>query len=161
MLISEQTIFQAMITEQTCGDACWHAREDICRCSCGGRNHGCLRTEDGIQPNRTAKIDGYRYELKAVGTDGFYDEAKALNEANGPYRTDRINATSFNDNGDPVVSEIVYAYHYHDTDKGAPARVRPASRDQIVRWPELAAWRSDDPMEFYRRSVYLLWVKIA
>ena len=33
MPIPKQTLIQAMITEQTCGDACWHAKEDICRCS--------------------------------------------------------------------------------------------------------------------------------
>lgn len=155
----ETSILQAMITEQTCGDACWHAREDICRCSCGGRNHGCLRTEDGIQPNRTAKIDGHRYELAGVGTEGFYDQAKTINEANGPYRTETMRATSYED-GEPKESEIVYHYWWHETDKGAPARVKPASRDQIKRWPELAAWRSDDPMDFYRHSVYLLWVRV-
>ena len=57
----------AMITEATCGDSCWTAREDICKCSCNGINHGCLNSPGGLQPNRTSKIDGYRYELKSIG----------------------------------------------------------------------------------------------
>ena len=52
----------ALLTGATCGDACWHAREDICRCSCGGKNHGILLGTDGKQPTRTRKIGGKFYE---------------------------------------------------------------------------------------------------
>lgn len=46
--------FAAIVTGQTCGEACWQAREDVCRCSCGGQNHGCDR--DGIdRPYRTCQ----------------------------------------------------------------------------------------------------------
>ena len=55
----------AILTGTTCGDACWHAREQICRCSCGGANHGIL-TQGGTQPVRGGKIDGNAYELVAV-----------------------------------------------------------------------------------------------
>lgn len=48
MPIPQKTMLEALYTEHTCGDACWHAHEDICRCSCGGRNHGCLRKEKRI-----------------------------------------------------------------------------------------------------------------
>lgn len=57
----------AIMTSQTCGEACWHATEDICRCSCGGKNHGCLRNGDGTQPERTCRIGGLRYKLIGVG----------------------------------------------------------------------------------------------
>jgi hypothetical protein len=50
----------------TCGDHCWHAKELVCRCSCGGANHGILLTKDGIQPQRTRKIDGKFYELVSI-----------------------------------------------------------------------------------------------
>lgn len=56
----------AILTGHTCGEACWHAREEVCRCSCGGKNHGILRTADGIRPTRTRKIDGNFYELAAI-----------------------------------------------------------------------------------------------
>ena len=55
-----------ILTEATCGDSCWHAREHICRCSCGGRNHGILLSPDGARPQRTAKIGGDLYELIAI-----------------------------------------------------------------------------------------------
>jgi hypothetical protein len=54
-----------ILTGSTCGDACWHAREEICRCSCGGANHGCLNV-GGDRPQRTARIDGEFYELVGV-----------------------------------------------------------------------------------------------
>ena len=59
------TLTQAILTAQTCGDGCWHARELICRCSCFGKNHGILN-QGGIQPGRTAKHGGELYELVAV-----------------------------------------------------------------------------------------------
>jgi hypothetical protein len=137
----------AILTNTTCGEACWQAREDICRCSCGGKNHGCLRSADGVRPTRTAKLSGKVYELEAVGEHGeLYDLAKARNEANGPYRTDTIPASP---------EPIVYRYFYHETDNGAPARLKPATKDQIARWPELAAYRDLPPT----RAVYLLWRK--
>src|SRR6476660_3896296 len=73
----------AYMTEQTCGDACWHAREDICRCSCGGKNHGCLRDANGDQPVRTSRIDGYMYELRAVGYHDVEKLARELNALDG------------------------------------------------------------------------------
>jgi hypothetical protein len=55
-----------ILTSTTCGVACWHAHEDICRCSCGGKNHGILKN-GGEQPERTCKINGKVYKLVAVG----------------------------------------------------------------------------------------------
>jgi len=74
----------AFPSEATCGEACWEAREDICRCSCGGRNHGCLRSADGVRPERSAKLNGHRYVLKAVG-DNLCGEAEKINQAAGVY----------------------------------------------------------------------------
>jgi len=54
-----------MITGSTCGDGCWHAREDICRCSCGGKNHGIL-TQGGTAPVRNSKVKGEFFELVGV-----------------------------------------------------------------------------------------------
>ena len=143
----------AFLSEATCGEPCWEAREDVCRCSCGGKNHGCMRTADGIRPTRNAKIDGYRYELKAVGND-IYSEAKAINRAAGYRSVDRISDT------------LTYHYSWNETDKGAPARMKTASDSQIENWPELSAyrdgraWTSDDNRKHYIDKPYLLWVKV-
>lgn len=123
-LASGMSPLAAFLTDATCGEACWEAREDICRCSCGGRNHGCMRTADGTQPARTAKIDGMRYVLRATAPDRIddniaraeiYETARTLN---GP------------------------TYRSWDTNvKHAPARIRNATKDQLARWPELASYR--------------------
>lgn len=148
----------AFLSEATCGEACWEAREDVCRCSCGGKNHGCLRSPDGVRPVRNAKIDGYRYELKAVGHDGLYDEAKAINKAAGYKAVDRVTDT------------LIYHYNWSETDKGAPARLRKATKEQVAKWPELKAYREQiDSIKSHDRWAWidverawpdLLWVKV-
>ena len=30
----------ATLTSAPCTSSCWHAEEYLCRCSCGGKNHG-------------------------------------------------------------------------------------------------------------------------
>ena len=138
------SLAMAILTDQTCGEACWHAREDICRCSCGGKNHGCLRSEDGVQPARTSKIDGILYTLKAVGLNReLYDTARQINRSGGPKSTSKVSDT------------LTYTYYWDDHDIGAPARIKPATKSQIERWPELSAYREHNPGEI----VYLLFVK--
>jgi hypothetical protein len=140
----------AFLSEATCGEACWEAREDVCRCSCGGKNHGCLRTPDGVRPVRNAKIDGVRYELKAVGHD-VHVEASAINKAAGPRSVDRVTDT------------LTYTYHWDYTDCGAPARVKKASKQQLAAWPELAAYREQidavkaDWQHHCWRDIEVLW----
>lgn len=136
----------AILTGDTCGEACWEAREDICRCSCGGTNHGCRRNASGIQPARSSKIDGHAYVLKAVGEYGdIACKARELNEAAGYREVIRIN------------DELTYHYTWKDTDRGAPARMKPAPASHIAKWPELASVR-DWPMH---KKPYLLWIKVA
>jgi hypothetical protein len=130
-----------ILTEATCGAACWHAREEVCRCSCGGKNHGCLKSDNGVQPTRTAKIDGVRYELRGVGGD-VEKEAMRLNKEAG----------------------ISYFYahtarqHYGYT---PVALMRPATPSQM-KWPELKAERERIATlpAWRQRSAYLLWVRI-
>lgn len=136
----------AFLSEATCGEACWEAREDVCRCSCGGKNHGCLRSTDGVRPVRNAKIDGFRYELKAVGT-GLYNEAEAINRANGYRSIEKISDT------------LTYHYWWHETDKGAPARLKNATKDQLARWPELAAYREKIAQLQAANECYAVYIK--
>jgi len=135
------TTLQTILTETTCGATCWTAKEDVCRCSCGGKNHGCSLTPDGVKPDRTAKIDGFRYKLLAVGQryrDGLSTQARKINQELGK----KIIGT--------------YTHYSRDTDKGAPARIKSASKSQIASWPELAAYR--EAVCFIHP--YLLWFKI-
>ena len=135
----------AFLSQITCGEGCWKAREFVCKCSCGGKNHGCMKSEGGESPDRIAKIDGDRYKLIATGGRELYAEAKKLNEAGG-YK--------YVDNRDP---SHPYHYWWSETDPGAPARVKSASKVQLTKWPELKAL-SETPMW---EPKYLLWQKIA
>ena len=55
------------MTIATCNIACWMAREEDCRCSCGGVGHGVLLA-GGEQPRRNRLIKGVRYVLAGVTT---------------------------------------------------------------------------------------------
>lgn len=130
------------ITERTCGQGCWHAKEDVCHCSCGGKNHGCLRNSDGYAPVRTSKLDGILYELKAISiyNGDLEREADKLNVQAGLTESACTSRDPWN--------------------KKAPAKVRKASASQIKAWPELSAWRGKTESELYFEGApYLLWLK--
>jgi len=152
----------AFLSEQTCGEACWEAREDVCRCSCRGKNHGCMRGGRGERPERTAKIDGVRYVLKGIGYEGLYESARELN---------KLHCNQKPSYGGLALGE----YHDAATSRDGcfrmmAAKIRPASKDQVARWPELAAyrenllevWRVANPNGCYRDYPGLpdlLWIR--
>jgi hypothetical protein len=64
--MSFNDLLAAIQTEATCGEACWYAREDMCKCYCAGANHGCLRTANGERPPRTRRVKGVRFRMYGV-----------------------------------------------------------------------------------------------
>jgi hypothetical protein len=56
----------ASLSNHTCSEACWYAREELCKCSCGGKNHGILLQANGERPVRTCTIAYQRYRLHAI-----------------------------------------------------------------------------------------------
>lgn len=130
----------AIMTGSTCGDACWKAAEDVCRCSCGGQNHGCER--DGRTAERTATLDRTRYRLVAVGR-----HAELLSDAERRLRDDYPSRSS----------QFGYTYPWRPVDPGSPLRVKYATRAQIDRWTELSAYRGLDRSELYFAAPALLW----
>ena len=143
-----KAIVYATLSEMTCGEACWHAKEDICKCCCGGKNHGILRTPDGVQPTRTSKIDGYRYELLAVGErKDLYPEIDKLMKALPLKGIDKVTDT------------LIYHYHWQYTDRGSPIRVKYATPQQVEHWQELSLYRNLDHHDFIRKEITLIWKK--
>lgn len=122
--------WQALVhSEATCGEACWSAREDICRCACGGKNHGILR--NGERPERTRKLNGYLYQLVAVESPG----ASCIAESTRPlYNQQREIVKAAKDAG--------LWKSYWESDPGYPAKLKTASQSEVERWPELAAFRN-------------------
>lgn len=140
----------AVLTSQTCGENCWHAKEHVCRCSCGGKNHGCLLVDGAKQPVRAARIDGAMYELEAVDVN--------------PHEIDARLAAEF------PPANVIKAYTYYPTDKptdkpvpftyqskNSPLRCRIATKEQVSKWPELTAYRELKP---WQTRPYLLWRKV-
>lgn len=137
-------LLQSFWSDITCGAACWEAREDVCRCSCGGKNHGIHRR--GGTAERTAKIDGLRYTLLGVGTHrDLLEDAEKIN-------------------GEIVVSKYWdYSYRsfkvhrYDEKERGAAARLKYATDAQIEKWAELAAFKGKDR---YHSDAALLWARV-
>lgn len=65
----------SVLTDATCSFSCWYAEQEICRCSCGGKNHGALLDPKNPVPERIVKINGGRFRLEAVGE---FTEIRAL-----------------------------------------------------------------------------------
>lgn len=160
----------AVLTSQTCGEPCWHAREEICRCSCGGRNHGCLLIPGGEAPERMAKIDGERYKLAGVGLHrDLIEQAQALNgrQWRGLEKPCAVIGAEGVSNATPEqlaaarasgkdVWFTQYYYRWREVDAGAPARIKTATPDQIARWTELTGWK-----DRAREGVCLLWERVT
>ena len=151
-------LVRALMTEHTCGFSCWEAREDICRCSCGGANHGCLRSADGVQPQRMAKIDGVRYKLEGVSAEkDLADHAREINRLAGYKSIEKPTQCK-----DCITGEVWFDQYYYcwsTTDPGAPARLKNATQAQIEKWPEMKAYRGHERNWYYRNTVRLLWVR--
>lgn len=118
------SLLYAIITGATCGDGCWHAREEICRCSCGGKNHGILRDANGKQPQRTCKIDGNFYELVGVIP------------ASAHWRDVALEVTTVINERFPNLDS--FAYGNYRQEKTMPVVDRKVSASQS-KWPEVVA----------------------
>ena len=154
-----------IMTSQTCGEACWHAREDVCRCSCGGKNHGCL-SHGGERPERTSKISGDVYLLQAVGKRrDISSDATRINREAGFSSVDKP-IYVIESHGDKTKADwdlareqgkdawvMQYCGIWRETDDGAPARIKNPTSNQL-NWSELAGWKDD-------REVALLWVRVT
>lgn len=145
---SRRTIM-AVLTSQTCGENCWHAKEEICRCSCGGVNHGCLLVKGAEQPVRASRIDGAMYELAEVGVHD-YEIDKRLRSEFPPMMIRAESIPQYCDK-DLIGQKRIY---FTSKSKNSPLRVKPATKEQLAKWPELKAFRDLPP---YRLPVYLLW----
>ena len=132
------------LTDRTCGDACWRAREDICKCQCAGARHGCLRSENGVQPPRTRTIKGRRYYF--IATMG--EDCGGLSFA-AYYALDTMAyERNIKERGD-------FSWQYD---------VRPvrsmAAPYTLQSWPELKAWRDAGlrPSIVWWPEAYLSWL---
>ena len=122
-----------ILSGHTCGEACWHARDEVCRCSCGGANHGILNN-GSVRPERTSKKDGHFYIIAGIAPS--YREAnKMLTE----YLSEHF----------PGIDLCAYG-NYRDMST-MPVISRKASASQL-KWPEVQAIQVAD-----RQEKYIVW----
>lgn len=127
----------------TCSFACWDAREDVCRCLCGGANHGINRKEESVQPKHTMRVKRNLYELRAVSSHYWAAEEAA--------RELRRNA--------PRIHQ--FGYKYLDKDAAISKSATPSQ----LAWPEFAevagrkGKHDDEHGGFF--DAYGVWERIA
>ena len=119
------------ISDASCNEACWYAKEDICRCSCAGTNHGLLLRSGTIRPARQKKFQGIRYTLEAI-VIGYGEAHRIARETYGVWRP---------------------------ADRGESVHVQPAPASAFGlplagAWKELAGYQ---PSPFHQRHPYLIW----
>lgn len=123
----------AILTGHTCGEACWHAKEEVCKCSCGGANHGILN-KGGSMPERVSKKYGQIYNL--VGIAQSYSKASDMVEN---YLFEHFTGL---DN---------CAYGSYRDCSHMPVLALKASASQL-KWIEVKNVRPDE-----RQDIYLIW----
>ena len=137
------------MTGSTCGEACWRALEDVCRCSCGGRNHGC--DNDGTaRPYRTCQrtIKGWggssrnTYKLYAVIGGSWLERRDAEREA--------IKAAESEAEAELGIASVGWR---RSDDPELPAFSRTATAGQC-KWPEVAPFVGNEPP-------VLVWKRVA
>jgi hypothetical protein len=146
-------------SDQTCGEGCWKAKEDVCRCECGGKNHGIhLRTgEKGV---RASKISGYRYELAGVGKykDLLTDVENMIRDADVADGTRRVidgALHSLGHSGNWFRTSYVHPTEYNRG--GGQYVLKYASLPQCLKWDELAYFGIADDRDRYHAAPAILW----
>lgn len=134
VLVANANKIVGYLSGHTCGDACWHARDAICHCSCGGKNHGIFARGEA-QPIRTAKINGAMYRLVEVG------------------KHQQIEKRRF--------AEVIAMKHDWYFDPHGPWLAKPATKSALKNWPELAAFQNDDANYDLGSKTYILWQAIG
>jgi len=140
------------LTGATCGEACWKAYEDICRCSCGGVNHACLRSQNGQRPDRTSRVKSHAYILYAVAND-YRDGVRIQNTINGAAYDAGVAQPYIGYDG----TQHGY-YPWRPGDDGVPAVRKTATAAQIKTWPELASFRNKPYNSYDAPST--LWLRL-
>lgn len=118
----------------TCCMACWMAQEDVCRCMCGGRNHGIMR-HGGEQPGRYCQRGYRQYQLQAIHED-WYDARIAASEASKKYNSEHWL---------PEYSESAFEQH---------------ASGHMLKWPEVQAFLAAQKDKRYP-DAYLVWVRMS
>lgn len=146
------------LSDITCGENCWNAKEEICRCECGGKNHGIhLRGENAV---RACRINGRRYELVSVGKHAdLFRQAQALIrerdiESGKAFVQDGVLMERSTYTG---IERIIRYSPPVRLDCIAPYELKYASLPQCLKWKELAYFEIADDRDRYHSNAAILW----
>lgn len=135
-----------------CGPACWEAKDDVCRCSCGGAHHGIHRNKNQscADLKRQMVYGGFIFELR--------DVAKPIDRGSGIFGPD----TCFNGEARELNEQAGIKFYFAHTSRNhfgefPVAIVRTPTDAQIAKWPELAEWRGKVSPLYGKPSI--LWVR--
>lgn len=124
-----------VMTATTCGAACWYAREPVCRCSCGGENHGVLLKDGAEQPVRQRRALGRVFELVAV--------IIGYGKAHGYVRSD--------------LAQGGWGGKAPDLCRVGDFNVQSAPKNAF-KWPELKGFK---PSRFFQEHPHLIWKRVG
>jgi len=143
----------------TCGQNCWEAKEQSCRCECGGRNHGInLRGGNAI---RTMRSGGVRYELVSVGNYKDLQKnveqmirdlevaAGTLRLVDGEYYSKSIGSDQWFRSG--------YVHPTKYNSGRGEYLLKFASMAQCLKWKELEYFEVCSDRERYQKEPAILW----
>ncbi len=118
------------LTATTCAANCWLAKEDACRCMCGGANHGVLLVDCAEPPARTRRIQRSVFELVSI-----YPGWMAANRAR---------------------NSVKYAYNEeHGLQRSRGSAVTTATTKSQRKWPEVRNFLAEES----NLDAYLVWRK--
>lgn len=118
-----------------CGPQCWEARDDVCRCSCGGANHGIHRHKSpsltGLK--RQLVYGGFIFELSQV--------AAPIDRGSGIYGPEILDQKAQELNRKAGINYAFAHTSRNHFGEFPVAILRTPTDSQIEKWPELAEWR--------------------
>ena len=125
-----------MRTFSACDFGCWEAQEDVCRCICGGKNHGIM-----VRGDKASIPTGLKRQMKKLS--GIYELV-----AVGDYFS-----TYWDGDFGKIKRET------REKEGNIDFIVKRASKQQAEKWPEVMAitQRSGEGVAMGNRIPYLLW----
>lgn len=160
----------SFFSDITCGESCWEAKEEVCRCECGGKNHGINRR--GENAVRACRLGGVRYELVSVGKHGDLMTEGARLTAEAWLASGKTKAREYygnqndrvlcqrsdffwNDNG--IEKPKGYISMHELKGSGSLYAVKYASLPQCLKWRELEYFGVADDRDRYHSQAAILW----
>ena len=148
-----------LATMSTCADACWFAREDVCRCSCGGAQHGILLEKPTATPSLIPQMNNTTPMFGETG-----EQPAPAQPTERPKRTRRAGNNWYELN---AVIEGYGAAHRYASDnldmkgfggKGREQWIESVPNRLFGKWHELEGFQ---PTRSFQEHPHFVWLRLA